>query len=67
MEQIIIQKHQDGSFNVIQGDMMSGILTYEGVLGIISALIMPEDRPCLHWMRPRLDQFPSKPIETSDN
>lgn len=44
MEKIIIEK--DGNaFNVIQGDRYSDHLGYDEMLGVVSALTMPEDRP----------------------
>ena len=53
MEKIIIEidKDFDNSFTVRQGDRYCDRLTYDEMLGTVSALTMPEKRPCLHWMR----------------
>lgn len=53
MDNIIIEidKDRKNSFTVRQGDKYSDGLTYEEMLGTISALTMPTERPCIHWMR----------------
>lgn len=53
MDNIIIETDKDrkNSFTVRQGDKYSDGLTYEEMLGTISALTMPTERPCIHWMR----------------
>lgn len=51
MEKIIIVPLENGGFNVIQGGKYSGLLGYDEMLGLVSALTMPEKRPCLQWMR----------------
>jgi hypothetical protein len=53
MENIIIEIDKDinNYFTVRQGDRYNDKLTYDEMLGLISALTMPKERPCLHWMR----------------
>jgi hypothetical protein len=50
MEKIIIEECRNG-FNVIHGDRYTEELTYEEMLGVISALTMPKERPCLQWLQ----------------
>lgn len=53
MEKIIIETDKDinNCFTVRQGDRYSDKLTYDEMLGLISVLTMPKERPCLRWMR----------------
>lgn len=53
MENIIIEIDKDinNCFTVRQGDRYNDKLTYDEMLGLISALTMPKERPCLHLMR----------------
>lgn len=51
MEDIVIKKDGDYGFDVWQGDKHSEHLGFEEMLGLISALTMPENRPCIQWMR----------------
>lgn len=53
MENIIIEIDKDinNCFTVRQGDRYNDKLTYDEMLGLISALTMPKERPCLQWMR----------------
>lgn len=53
MDNIIIEidKDRKNSFTVRQGDKYSDGLTYDEMLGMISALTMPTERPCIHWMK----------------
>lgn len=53
MENIIIEIDKDikNCFTVRQGDRYNDKLTYDEMLGTISALTMPKERPCLRWMR----------------
>lgn len=48
---IQIEIYQEGGFNVIQSDKCSEHLSYDEMLGLVSALTMPESRPCLQWMK----------------
>ena len=53
MENIIIEIDKDikNCFTVRQGDRYNDKLTYDEMLGTISALTMPKERPCLQCMR----------------
>ena len=51
MKDIIIKKEGDFGFDVWQGDKHSNHLGYDEMLGLISALTMPKERPCLQWMK----------------
>ncbi|MCM1079111.1 MAG: hypothetical protein NC344_05720 [Bacteroidales bacterium] len=51
MEKIIIEQTQGNGFSVIQGDKYSDKFGYDEMLGLVSALTMPQDRPCLQWMK----------------
>lgn len=51
MEDIVIKKDGDYGFDVWQGDKHSDHLGFDEMLGLISALTMPGNRPCLQWMR----------------
>ena len=44
-----------------QGNKHSDYLGYDEMLGLISALTMPENRPCLRWMKS------DKEFEIQDN
>jgi hypothetical protein len=51
MENIIIKKDGNFGFDVWQGDRHSNHLGYDEMLGLVSALTMPKNRLCLHWMK----------------
>jgi hypothetical protein len=51
MEDIIIKRDGNFGFDVWQGNKHSNHLGYDEMLGLISALTMPENRPCLQWMK----------------
>ena len=51
MTDIIISKNEDNTYNVRQGEKLSGPLGYDEALGLISALIIPRNPGCLQWMR----------------
>lgn len=50
-EGIIIKQLLDGGFDVIYGDRSSGLVTYDEMLGTVSAITMPNDRPCLRFLK----------------
>lgn len=50
MDSILISK-KDNHYVVIQGDKSSSELGYDEMLGLIVALSMPKERPCLNWMK----------------
>lgn len=51
MEDIIIKRDGNFGFDVWQGNKHSNHLGYNEMLGLISALTMPENRPCLQLMK----------------
>lgn len=51
MEDIVIKQDGDWGFDVWQDGKHSSHLGYDEMLGLVSALTMPEKRPCLQWMR----------------
>ncbi|MDR2928276.1 MAG: hypothetical protein LBV41_08795 [Cytophagaceae bacterium] len=55
MEKIIIERCGRSCFNVIQGDKYSDQLGFEEMLGLIAALTMPKEPPCIHWMKTKQD------------
>lgn len=40
-----------GYFEVFFEDKRSGALGYDEMIGLISAISMPESRPCLQWLK----------------
>lgn len=40
-----------GPFNVIYENKRALGITYDEMLGLISAITMPEMRPCLNWLK----------------
>lgn len=42
---------EDRMFDVRFEDKTSGPLCFDEMLGLISALTMPVDRPCIHWLK----------------
>lgn len=52
METIQIVKIEDSNwFEVFQGDRRSDRLTYEEMLGLVSALTIPDKWPGVSWMK----------------
>lgn len=51
MEDIIIKKLDDNHYEIHQGDKYSEHLGYDEMLGLFVSLSMPENRPCLQWMK----------------
>ena len=53
MDNIIIEisKDYNNRFTVRQGDELCDKLTYDEMVGASSALTMPKERPCVHWLR----------------
>lgn len=51
IDTITIEKLEGGCFIVRQNDKYADGVTYDELLGLVSALTMPESRPCLHWLR----------------
>ena len=50
MEAIVITQDEHG-WKVQQGDKYADWLGYDEMMGVVSALTMPKQRPCLQWMR----------------
>lgn len=52
MEKIIIQTSEKNPrcFDVIYGNRMADGIGYDEMLGLVSAITMPEERPCLQWL-----------------
>jgi hypothetical protein len=51
MEDIIIKQSKDGHYTLIQGAKSSVECGYDEMLGLLVSLTLPENRPCLQWMR----------------
>ena len=52
MEDIIIKQYNNGCFEVFQGDKSSGELGYDKMLGLVSALTMPNIDPSFNGWKP---------------
>lgn len=50
MEAIVITQDEHG-WKVQQGEKWADWLGYDEMMGVVSALTMPKERPCLQWMR----------------
>lgn len=48
---ITIRRLAGGAFSVIERDKRNECLTFDEMLGLIAALTMPKDPPCLQWMQ----------------
>lgn len=51
MEDIIIKKVKGGCFDVHVGNMSTGWVTFDEMLGVVTQLTMPENRSCLQWLK----------------
>lgn len=60
VDTIKIEKLEGGAFNVVQGDRYSDTLGYDEMLGLVSALTMPEDRPHTKWMQTKEEHEQSR-------
>lgn len=47
---VIIKQLPEGGFDAVYGDKYTGMLSYDEMLGIVSAITMPKERPCLNWL-----------------
>jgi hypothetical protein len=43
--------YHTGSFDITHGDKMCIGATFEETLGLLAAVLMPEARPCLQWLK----------------
>lgn len=50
VDTISIEKLEGGAFTVRHGDKWADGVAYDEMLGLVSALTMPESRPCLQWL-----------------
>lgn len=50
VDTIKIEKLEGGAFNVVQGDRYSDTLSYDEMLGLVSALTIAKEPKCLCWM-----------------
>ena len=67
MEAIVITQDEHG-WKVQQGDRYADWLGYDEMMGVVSSLTMPKERPCLQWMRTREQhELIKKAIEQQDN
>lgn len=51
IDTIKIEKLEGGAFNVVQGDRYSDTLSYDEMLGLVSALTIAKEPKCLCWMQ----------------
>lgn len=50
-EHSVVITHNDNGFKVTHGERFAPELSYEEMLGLISVMTMPLERPCIHWLR----------------
>lgn len=48
---IIIEQNPETSWNVTFQDKVADKLCYDEMLGLVAAITMPTDRPCLQWLK----------------
>ena len=51
MEDIIVRKNQDGSFDLHQWEKYAEYLTWHEMLGLLAALTTPSPAIEIHWMK----------------
>ena len=51
MDNVIIKKNDNGSFDVHVEDRYADHLTYDEMLGLVSQIFMPENRRALQWLK----------------
>lgn len=51
LDTITIEKLEGGAFNVVQGNKYSDTLSYDEMLGLVSALTIAKEPNCLRWMQ----------------
>lgn len=49
--EINIKQEPNGVWNVTFQDKLAKELTYDEMLGLISSITMPSNRPCLQWLK----------------
>lgn len=45
------EKHTFGGWTVVCGDKYADGLGYDEMLGLVAAITMPKERPCLQWLK----------------
>ena len=50
-EDIIIKKIKGGCFDVHVGNMSTGWVTFDEMLGVVTQLTMPDNRACLRFLK----------------
>ena len=65
---IEIEKTNEGPFIVKSDGKTSESLGWEEMLGLIAALTIPENKPCVHWMHEKptklhFEEIPNNPFE----
>ncbi len=67
MEAIVITQDEHW-WKVQQGDKYADWLSYDEMMGVVSSLTMPKERPCLQWMRTKEQhELIKNAIEQQDN
>lgn len=51
LDTIKIEKLEGGAFNVVQGNKYSDTVSYDELLGLVSALTIAKEPNCLRWMK----------------
>jgi hypothetical protein len=59
MDDIII-KNNGSYYTIIQGNKSSVELGHDEMLGLLVSLTLPEQRPCLQWMKTDFEHEQSK-------
>lgn len=66
VDTIKIEKLEGGAFNVVQGDRYSDTLSYDEMLGLVSALTIAKEPNCLRWMQTKEEHEARRPKLDSD-
>ena len=59
---IEIEKTNEGPFIVKSDGKTSGPLGWDEMLGLIAALTIPENKPCVHWMHEEIRDVPFEEV-----
>ena len=59
---IEIEKTNEGPFIVKSDGKTSESLGWEEMLGLIAALTIPENKPCVHWMHEEIRDVPFEEV-----
>lgn len=66
VDTIKIEKLEGGAFNVVQGNRYSDTLSYDEMLGLVSALTIAKEPNCLRWMQTKEEHETRRPKLDSD-